>query len=179
MAFPLVAAILLSLLFIGCVVVVTLLVVSYRGMLSGKREAVREERSVLLARYAGAVAGVLAAIAVGSLPGHGLGPMLAPVAFGLLVLTGVIVGELVARKPISGSEREASLAPRRVIDYIPRAFGASLLLLFVGVVGLLAVTTLTASADDAGRAGRELTRACSRVMSASRSPYPGSYYSLP
>jgi len=49
----------------------------------------------------------------------------------------------------------------------------------LGLGALLVTTTLMGSADDQGRAGRNLSRMCSPERGASAGPWPGSFYSVP
>lgn len=177
-------AFVLLLLFLMVTVIVAILALA--GVITRKDRPVREERAVILARLGGAFLGLIAAAMFAGLPsflgfdlGLGRGAMLAPVVFGLILLGGVIVGELMTRAPAPAGSRTADLSPRRVIDYVPPAYGFALVLIGVGLLLLLAGTTLSASSDDLGRAGRVLTNVCGGGLTASRGPYPGSYYSLP
>jgi hypothetical protein len=108
----------------------------------------------------------------------GRGAMLVPGVLGLFVVVGVGLGEAVVRPLRPSGPRTASLAARRVADYLPRA-------LTVGVAGIttlhvaaLSLTTVTASTDDMGRAGRQVAARCGD-MSSGAGPYPGSFYSVP
>ncbi|MHA6758250.1 hypothetical protein [Streptacidiphilus sp. PAMC 29251] len=77
-----------------------------------------------------------------------------------------------------GTVRTAGLTPRRIRDYLPVRFTAVVAGFTVVLVALLAATTATGSADDAGRAGRSFVRVCG-ALTETRGPWPGSYYSLP
>jgi hypothetical protein len=142
------------------------------------RGARNAARSVASWRLAGTVVGVAAgawSLQAGSL---GRGLMLAAPLFGLCVLAGVVVGELLVTAP-DGAVREARLGVRRWQAYLPPR-----LTLLVGVAaGLLAAilvaTSLAGSPDDLGRAGRQLVRRCSAVMTQGHGPWPGSFYALP
>lgn len=72
----------------------------------------------------------------------------------------------------------ASLAPRRVADYVPRALATAVGAIAALHLATLALTTATASADDMGRAGRRVAAQCGDVGSAA-GPYPGTFYSVP
>lgn len=139
-------------------------------------------------RLGGLLLGVLGAIVCASLTTTALGRIVAfapIVAAGGLVL-GAILGELTATRR-QGAVRSASLATRRLGDYISagqrRAVAAGVLLL----VSVLGFGTLRGSADDQGRAGRALARSCVRAVSgvgpsevgSRRGPWPGSYYTVP
>ncbi|MEJ5946803.1 hypothetical protein WDZ17_16015 [Pseudokineococcus basanitobsidens] len=130
------------------------------------------------ARWTGAAVGVVAALVLASAGTLGRGPLLAPAALGLGVLAGVLVGELAVRPRRTGV-RSASLETRRVRDLLPRPTAAVVAATTVFLLGLLVVTTATASPDDLGRPGRSLAGSCSAGTSFARGPWPGSYYSLP
>jgi hypothetical protein len=108
----------------------------------------------------------------------GLGVMLAPTAFGLCVIAGVIVGELAAT-PRNEGVRTAALDTRSVGAYLPWRLGGLVIAGTIGLGAVLVTTTLMGSADEAGRAARSLVRACSPEISASAGPWPGLFYSLP
>ncbi len=109
---------------------------------------------------------------------HNLGAMLAPTAFGLCVIGGVIVGELTTI-PRPQGVRTAALETRAVGHYIPRRLGALVAASALGLGAVLVTTTLMGSADDQGGAGRFLTRQCSAEIWARNGPWPGSFYSVP
>jgi len=175
---------------VGLVVLglVAVLFVVIAGVASGVRRArpradlpVRARttaRTVTAWRIAGAVVGLVAWALSLQLDSLGRGLMLAAPLFALCVLAGVVVGELLVSAP-EGPVREAGLAVRRWQDYLPPR-------LTVAVVGsaallgaILVATTLAGSADDMGRAGRELVRRCSAVMTQGHGPWPGSFYAAP
>lgn len=121
----------------------------------------------------GVVAGLIAAaIAADSNP-LGRGTALAAPLFAVLLLVGVLVGELVVRAPSAGMST-TTLRVRRAVDYVPRRLGAAVALATVGLGGLLACTTAAGSADDMGRPGRSLVRGAQAT-----GPWPGSFYSVP
>jgi hypothetical protein len=136
-------------------------------------------------RWAGIGLGVVAAALTAKGLWLGLGMMLAPVAFGLLVIAGVIVGEL-ATIPQRQGVRTAALKTRNVRHYLPRLLGGLVAASTLSLGALLVATTLMGSADDLGRAGRSLSRICSPATvagggptSASHGPWPGLFYSVP
>lgn len=97
--------------------------------------------------------------------------------FGLCSVAGVLLADLVVHSRRPGV-REAGVVRRRVRDQIPRALAGSLGVQAVALVVLLAVSVGTASADEAGRAGRALVESCqgrAHVIG----PWPGPYYALP
>ncbi|WP_424534323.1 hypothetical protein ACOZ38_28980 [Sphaerisporangium viridialbum] len=133
----------------------------------------------LWARLAGLVVGLAASWLALSWDGLGRGPMLAAPVLGIGLLLGTLAGELAAPRP-HGPIRGASLEIRRARDYLP-GFSARLAgaLSLVSVL-LLSVTSVTASTDDLGRAGRELamTSPDGTVRSAT-GPWPGWFYAWP
>jgi hypothetical protein len=126
---------------------------------------------------AGLVGGVVAWLLHGSLD-LGRGTMLAPAVLGIFVVAGVGLGETVVRPERPDGPRSASLAVRRVSDFLPRALSRVAGGIAVLHLATLALTTVTASADDMGRAGRQVAAQCGNTGSAA-SPYPGSFYSVP
>lgn len=108
----------------------------------------------------------------------GRGVLLAGPLFGLCLLLGVVAGELRVMAP-AGARRSAALEVRSGRDYVPRRLTAAVGGATALLIGLLAFTGAIGSADDLGRAGRSLTRACSDVSGQSRGPWPGSFYAWP
>lgn len=158
-----------------CAVVVALAVARRERTTDDAR--VGEGRRPLL-RVGGLVLGVLAAAVVTATGDLGRGVLLAAPVLTFGVLLGLLAAELVVRPP-SGPRRSASLATRRPSDHLPRRLTAAVATTGVTLAVLGTVTTLLGSADDAGRAGRVLSVACSPVEEASRGPWPGSYYTGP
>ncbi|TDT97470.1 hypothetical protein EDD99_5608 [Streptomyces sp. 846.5] len=130
-----------------------------------------------LARWAGLVLGVVLAWWASRSGPLGMGPMLAPVAFGTCAVLGVLSADALTPRQ-RGAVRTASLMPRRIRNYLPVRLTAVLAGFAATLVALLVATTATGSADDLGRAGRSFTYACGAMIE-SRSPWPGSYYSVP
>lgn len=119
------------------------------------------------------------AVLVGGLStgGLGRGALLAAPLAALVVLLGVLAGEL--QGTARGPRRVATLEVRRTRDYLPRSLTAAVVLA-TGVLGLLLLaTTLGGSADDLGRSGRALTRACGAGMTETHGPWAGTFYSAP
>ena len=114
-------------------------------------------------------------VSVGAL---GRGVLLAAPVFAVCVLAGVIIGELRVTAP-TGDTRRVTLEVRRLRDYVPRKLGTAVGAALTLLVVILASTTTAGVADDMGRAGRTLFRQCSATMSEARSPWPGSFYSVP
>jgi len=173
---------------IGLIEVLALLlvVVGLVGLLlrasSGRRPlqvaTAREWRLVQATRIAGLVVGVAAAVLVTQVLAYGGGAMLAPAVLGLCVLLATAVGETVVRPAPAPGPRSASLTPRRVRDYLPPVLTPVVAVMLALTAATLVLTTVTASLDEGTGTMRALS--CSDATSgASRSPYPGSYYSLP
>ena len=129
-------------------------------------------------RTAGLLVGVAAAAASASAWTLGRGVLLAAPLLVLCVLLGVVAGELGIRPP-STDRRSAALEVRSARDDLPRALTALVATAAVLLVALLALTSAIGSADDLGRSGRALTRVCSAVSAETRTPWPGTFYSLP
>lgn len=123
------------------------------------------------------VGGVAAWLVNGSLD-LGRGTMLVPAVLGLFVVLGVALAETVVRPPRPTGVRNASLAPRLVADYLPPTLAVATVGITVLHLGTLAFTTASASADDMGRAGRQIAARCGNYASGA-GPYPGSFYSVP
>ena len=104
--------------------------------------------------------------------------MLVPAVLGVFVVAGVGLGETVVRPERPTGTRTASLAARRVTDYLPRALAIAVGGIAALHLATLALTTTTASTDDVGRAGRQVAAQCGDTGSAA-GPYPGSFYSVP
>ena len=137
-----------------------------------------EWRWVRVVWAAALVAGGIAAWLVNGLLDLGRGMMLVPAVLGLSVVAGVGLAESVVRPQRPTGARTASLSPRRVVHYLPRTLGVAVAGIATLHLGTLALTTVTASADDMGRAGRSIAAQCGTTGSAA-GPYPGSFYSAP
>lgn len=135
-------------------------------------------RSTRRWRLAGLAVGLLAAGASARSGALGRGLLLAVPLLCLCVLLGVVAGELRVRPP-AADRRSAPLEVRAARDYLPAVLTPLVGAATVVLGALLAFTTAIASADDLGRAGRALSRACSAVSAESRGPWPGSFYVLP
>jgi hypothetical protein len=129
-------------------------------------------------RWAGLGLGVVAALKTASIGSLGLWLMLAPTVFGLCVIGGVALGEL-ATIPRREGVRTAALETRTIGRYLPRRLSGLVAASTAGLGALLVATTLMGSADDMGRAGRDLFRQCSPTRSGSGGPWPGLFYSAP
>lgn len=148
-------------------------------------------RSGLVVRWVGVLAGTVAALVLLPLGPHAPLAFAAPLLGALVVVVALILGQQLAygRARTAGS---AGLETRRVTDYLP---GRSLAWV-AGATGVLAVvwlfTTIAASPDDAGIAGRALratwaeewtVRGADGVLqletalrSGAVTPFPGSFY---
>ena len=136
------------------------------------------ERATARWRTGGLAVGVPVAVVSAQTGSLGRGAMLAGPLLALCVLLGVVVGELRVTAP-PAAERTALLETRRVLDYLPRRLAGVVLTAAVLLAGLLVTTTAMGSQDDLGRDGRSLLLRCSEVLTQSRGPWPGSFYSLP
>jgi|GEM_PF-3103798 len=170
---------LVPVLVVPVVAVVLLLLVASRSTYDARIRLARrlEGRRGLLRLLGAAVGGVAAAYLVAE-DTLGLGLLLAAPVATLGLLLGVLAAELVVRPP-GGARRSASLTARSATDYVPRRLTAAVVTTGVTLLVLASVTTALGSPDDLGRPGRWLTRACSAVETASRGPWPGSYYTGP
>ena len=135
-------------------------------------------RRTALCRAAGVGVGLVAGHEVLSSGSLGRGVLLAAPVSALCVLAGVLAGEL-AGPAVSGATRQAALEVRRVRDYLPPALSRTVAVLTALLLGLLAATSATGSADDLGRAGRSLAYRCSADLNGAVGPWPGSFYSAP
>lgn len=171
----------------GAVVVVAIVMLTVVAVaLVGRHRAIRAvgrrptavELETARWRALGLILGLVAGGVMLSDGGLGRGPLLAAPVFGLCVLTGVIVGELLVGAP-GGPTRRATLEVRRIRDYLPRRLTVVVAATTLLLGGILVATTLAGSADDRGRAGRSLARECSATMREAAGPWPGSYYSVP
>ena len=135
-------------------------------------------RTVAAWRITGAVVGATAAAWSLQEDSLGRGLALAAPLFALCVLAGVVVGELLVTAP-EGPVREAGLAVRRWQAYLPPRLATAVGTGTVLLGGILVATTLAGSPDDMGRAGRQLVRRCSAVMTQGHGPWPGSFYAWP
>jgi hypothetical protein len=132
----------------------------------------------MLLRLLGIAAGAAVAWQLADRLPLGRGYALAGPAFAAVLLLTALAAERFAPRPNRAGVRSASLTIRRIRDYLPRypawVAGAGTVVLVL----LLTGTTLAAGPDSEGRPGRALTRVCDDMV-ASRSPWPGSYYSIP
>lgn len=157
------------------VILVVALVSRRRPLPSGRLEDV--DRVTRRWRIGGIAVGLAAAAATVPL-GLGLGLLLAAPVLVLGVLAGVVGGEIRVSAPAE-TTRTAPLEVRRPADYLPRALTGVVVSCLGYLFTLLAITTAMGSADDLGRAGRRLALECSAFLGEARTPWPGSFYSVP
>lgn len=169
---------LVLMMFLGGALLLTAIVLAVLMVRRGRADVQREGAWVRATWLAALVVGVVAAGLVHGALDLGRGTMLVPAVLGLFVVTGVGLGETVVRPRRPAGPRTASLAPRRVSDYLPRALAVALGAVTAAHLGTLVLTTATASADDMGRAGRQVVAQCG-AAGAGAGPYPGSFYSVP
>ncbi len=142
------------------------------------RQVAREWRLVQATRGLGVVAGLLVAAQVYQRGSYGVGPMLAPAAFGLCVVLATALGETVVRPRRPAGVRTASLTPRRIADYLPRITSVLVAAMLAITTATVVLTTVTAS-RDAGTGSMRALRCETASSGSSHTPYPGSYYTLP
>ncbi|MEZ0064515.1 hypothetical protein ABIA32_000503 [Streptacidiphilus sp. MAP12-20] len=130
-----------------------------------------------LLRWAGLALGALAAVWAAGQGQLGIGPLLAPTLLGVGAVLGALGADATAPGP-TGAVRVAELTPRRFLDFLTRRTVVALGCAGALLVSLLVLAAATASPDDLGRTGRAFGYACGEV-SVLRSPWPGTYYSLP
>ena len=164
------------------VVGVPALVILLAVVLSNRNQTMvsvsREWRAVRLIQVLGLVGGVLVAWLVADALDLGRGLMLVPAIVGLGVVSGVALGETVVRPARPDGPRTASLNTRRVASYLPSGLAGLVAAVLGAHAATLALTSATASADDLGRAGRQVVARCGNISSGA-GPYPGSFYSAP
>lgn len=142
------------------------------------RQVAREWRLVQATRGLGVVAGLLVAVQVYQRGSYGVGPMLAPAAFGLCVVLATALGETVVRPRRPAGVRTASLTPRRIADYLPPITSILVAAMLALTTATMVLTTATAS-RDAGTGSMRALRCETASTGSSHTPYPGSYYTLP
>ena len=171
-------SVIVVLVLVGGPLLVTVIALAARSVTRGGVDT-RSEWTLVRVTWAGAVVvgGVVAWLLHGSLD-LGRGTMLVPAVLGLFVVVGVGLGETVVRPQRPTGARTAPLAPRRVADYLPRPLTTAVAGIAALHLATLGLTTVTASADDMGRAGRQVAAQCGNIGNAA-SPYPGSFYSVP
>jgi hypothetical protein len=164
--------------FVGGPLVLTVIAMAALSLTRGRVDTRREWTLVRVTWVAAVVVGAVAAwLLQGSLE-LGRGTMLVPAVLGVFVVAGVGLGETVVRPPRPTGPPTASLAPRRVADYVPTTLATAVGGIATLHVATLALTTATASADDMGHAGRWIAAQCGDNGSGA-GPYPGSFYSAP
>ena len=163
---------------VGGPLLLTAIALAALSVARGRVHTRREWALVRVTWTAAVVVGVVVSWVVNSSLGLGRGTMLVPAVLGVFVVAGVGLGEAVVRPRRPAGPRTASLAPRRVSEYLPRALARAVGGITALHLSTLALTTATASADDMGRAGRQVAARCGNTASAA-GPYPGSFYSVP
>ncbi len=171
-------SLLVLLVLVGGPLLLIVLVLALLALVRGRVETRDEWRSVRMVLVASVVLGGAAAWLVHSSLDLGRGTMLAPAVLGGFVVAGVGLAETVVRPQRPVGPRNASLTARRVRDYVPRTLGLAVAGITAVHLATLALTTATASADDMGRAGRQVAARCAS-MGSGAGPYPGSFYSVP
>ncbi len=110
---------------------------------------------------------------------------LAPVAVGVGVLLGTVVGERTAR-PAVGVHRTAAVETRTLADVLPRFRAWLLAVSTVLLVGVLAIGWAWGAQDGVTAGDRAFVTRCSSLVdgaftaqSSTRTPWPGSFYAGP
>lgn len=146
------------------------------------------DRLQLRTRWIGTGIGVLVAVALlltTALPGRlGLGALAgtAPLLGAAVLVLAVLLGERALVPPL-GATRRAALEPHGVREVLPRAATAGALLSVLVVGGHMVMTSLLATPDDLGRAGRSVgaggVTGDGARLEAAAGPYPGSWSTVP
>lgn len=163
---------------VGGPLLLTVIALAAQSLTRGGIDTRREWRWVRVTWAAALVVGGGAAWLVNGSLDLGRGTMLVPAVLGLFVVAGVGLAETLVRPQRPTGPRTASLAARRVADYMPRALTTAVGGISVLHLATLALTTASASTDDLGRAGRQIAARCGNTGSGA-GPYPGSFYSFP
>lgn len=163
---------------VGGPLLLTVIALAAQSLTRGPIDTRREWRWVRVTWAAALVVGGGAAWLVNGSLDLGRGTMLVPAVLGLFVVAGVGLAETLVRPQRPTGPRTASLAARRVADYLPRALTTAVGGITVLHLATLALTTASASTDDLGRAGRQIAARCGNTGSGA-GPYPGSFYSFP
>ncbi|WP_127126341.1 hypothetical protein [Georgenia sp. SYP-B2076] len=171
-------SLLVLLVLIGGPLLVTVIALAAQSLSRGRIDTRQEWKWVRLTWASALVVGGVAAWLVNGSLDLGRGTMLVPAVLGLFVVAGVGLAETVVRPQRPTGPRTASLAPRQVFDYLPRALTTAVGGITALHLATLALTTASASTDDMGRAGRQIAAQCGNTGSGA-GPYPGSFYSVP
>lgn len=163
---------------VGGPLLLAVIALAAQSLTRGGIDTRREWRWVRVTWAAALVVGGGAAWLVNGSLDLGRGTMLVPAVLGLFVVAGVGLAETLVRPQRPTGPRTASLAARRVADYLPRALTTAVGGISVLHLATLALTTASASTDDLGRAGRQIAARCGNTGSGA-GPYPGSFYSFP
>ncbi|MFF7200293.1 MULTISPECIES: hypothetical protein [unclassified Streptomyces] len=128
-------------------------------------------------RWTGLAAGVVVNNLVTFSPESDVDLLYAIPVLGICAVGGVLLADVVAH-PAARGVRQASAAPRRIRDHVPRGLSSTLLVQALLLVVLLVVAVATASTDATGHAGRAVAVACDG-RDQLVGPWPGPYYAWP
>lgn len=168
----------LALALLGGPLLLTVIALVGQSATRGRIDTQKEWRWVRVTWVAALAVGAVAAWLINDTLDLGRGTMLIPAVLGLFFVLGVGLAETVVRPERPTGARFASLAPRRVADYLPRPLTVAVGAIALAHLATLALTTATAAPDDLGRLGRRVVAQCGDTGSGA-GPYPGSFYSVP
>lgn len=171
-------SVLVLLALVGGPILLTVIALAIYAQTRGRVDTRQEWKWVRVMWAAALVVGGMAAWLVNGSLDLGRGTMLVPAVLGLFVVAGVGLAETVVRPKRPTGPRTASLASRRVADYLPRTLATAVGGITALHLATLVLTTATASTDDMGHAGRQIAAQCGNRGSGA-GPYPGSFYSVP
>ncbi|WP_432835918.1 hypothetical protein [Dactylosporangium sp. CA-092794] len=135
-------------------------------------------------RLSGVVAGLLAAVALAARPEPDEGPSAAVAALAALAAAGLFAADRTVPRPAQTGVRTARLVRRRLLDVVPFAPAAGVLVLAGALTGLLVATgaasrphNFSATTPPNPADGRHL--GCLSGGVAQSGPWPGWHYAIP
>lgn len=138
-----------------------------------------QARRVQLVRGLSLLLAVLVAIFVAGTGQNGQGMAIAPATAGLVLVVGVLVGEMLGHSA-ARTPGVAGLESRRLTDYLPKGLTWCVALCTLATFAYFAWSTAVAAPDDRGNPGRVYAYGYDdRSVSGGFSPFPGSFYTGP
>ena len=138
-----------------------------------------QARRVQIVRAVSLLVGVMVAAFVASTGENGQGAAIAPATFGLVLVVGVLAGEMLGQSA-ARVPGVAGLESRSLGDYLPRGLTWSVFVCTAAAFAYFTWSTLAASADELGNPGRAYAvRYDDPAVTGSFSPFPGSFYTGP